>query len=235
MKKKTDIVYVRHIAEELLYVDIQETEFEMFLVHPFFNQRYIMLHKDDKILTDILASPENLDRARKIYKAMIHEADLWRIVWLMHKPYRPLLFKLVQDHLSVEDYNEMLCYVWTGTENPNQDVNVSISQWIRYFKKADMQYLMNDEEREFYDKLSDGPITIYRGVGYQREPYGLSWTINEDTARWFANRWENKKAYMFKGKCFKKDVLAYFNGRGEDELVVSVKNIFNIERINFNE
>lgn len=235
MRKKTDIEQVRQIAETLLYVDVKETEFVWFLVHPFFNQRHIMLHKDDKTLTDILASKENLDKARKLYLEMIREADLWRIVCLMHKPYRPLLFKLAHEYLSEEDYNELLAYVWTGTENPNQDANVSIPQWIRFFKKANMQYLMSEEDREFYDNLPDGPITVYRGVGQGREPYGLSWTINEDTARWFANRWKNPDAYMFKGQCYKKDVLAYFNSRGEDELVVSVKDIINIERINFNE
>lgn len=235
--KKTNLDAIKNTAYTLLYVDVTETEIPFCLVHPFLSNRYMSFSTKDRQLIDILASEENLQKARDFYKERIKQArDVWQILMYTHKPYRPLLFKLCADDLSDEDYAQMLAEVWTGTENPNQDANVSIPQWIKLFKKADKQYLMDDDERKFYDSLPDDePITVYRGVGQGREPYGLSWTVNEKTARWFANRWHNPDAYMFKGQCFKKDVLAYFNGRGEDELVVSVKNIINMERINLNE
>ena len=69
------------------------------------------------------------------------------------------------------------------------------------------------------------------GVGPGREQFGLSWTKNIKTAKWFANRWNNKNPYIIKAQCFKKDIFAYFNERSEDELVVNVKKIINIERI----
>jgi hypothetical protein len=96
---------------------------------------------------------------------------------------------------------------------------------------------MTEEELAIYNGFNDtDEITIYRGVGHGREPYGLSWTANTTTAQWFAKRWNNQDAYMFKTTCKKADVLAYFNCRGEDELVVNVKNLdkSKMERIDLN-
>ena len=233
--KTTDMDYVKDVAKTLLYLDVQETEIDFILVHPFLSQRDMVLNNTDHEVLDILASPENLDKARKRFTELIEGSDdLWHIMFLMHKPYRPLLFKLCDNKLSKEDFAKALEYVWTGTENPNQDPNVSISQWIKYFKKADKSLLMDEDDFAFYNSLSDNdPITIFRGVGKDREPYGLSWTVSIKTAKWFAKRWKNTEAYMFKTQCYKKDVLAYFNTRGEDELVVNVKALDknNVERI----
>ena len=239
--KETNLKAVKDMAKTLLYCDILETEFDTFLIHPFMNQRFFCpgLNTDNKInMIDILESEENLNIARNKYSEMINDAkNIYHILMLMHKPFRPLLFKLCYKDLSEEDYAEVLKEIWTGTENPNQDANVSIKQWIRFFKKADKKLIMNKEEYNFYNKLPDEePITIYRGVGKGREPYGLSWTNNLETAKWFANRWQNTEAYMFKTQCYKKDIFAYFNSRGEDELVtnVNVLDKNNIERIDLN-
>lgn len=236
--KKTNLDAIKNTAKSLLYVDITKTEFDMFLIHPFLNNRFMMFSSHDEQLTDILASPENLQKARDFFSKRIDEADdVWRILMYMHTPYRPLLFKLCYKDLSEEDYNSMLEEVWTGTENPNQDPNISIKQWIKFFKKANKNLLMLENELDFYNSLSDTePIKIYRGVGHDREPYGLSWTSKRETAEWFAKRWGNEQAYMFKTYCTKKDVLAYFNNRNENELVINVDNLDKnkVERINLN-
>lgn len=236
--KETNLDAIKSTARTLLYVDITETEFPFCLIHPFLNNRYMSFNNKDRQLIDILASDENLQKARDFFEERINQAeDVWRILMYMHTPYRPLLFKLCANDLSDEDYAQMLVEVWTGTENPNQDANVKIPQWIRFFKKAKKELLMTEEELNVYNSLSDTePIEIYRGVGHGREPYGLSWTANVATAQWFAKRWENKDAYMLKTHCNKSDVLAYFNCRGEDELVVNVKNLdkSKMERIDLN-
>lgn len=234
--KETNLDEIKAIAKSLLYVDIVESKIDTFLIHPFLNSRYMIFHSHDEHLTDILASPENLQKARDFFSKRIDEADdVWRILIYMHTPYRPLLFRLCYNYLSEKDYNHMLEEVWTGTENPNQDPNVSLKQWIKFFKKANKNLLMTKEELDFYNSLSDTePIEIYRGVGHNRKPYGLSWTVKKETAEWFAKRWGNKYAYMFKTYCTKEDVLAYFNGRNENELVINVNNLDKnkVERIN---
>lgn len=236
--KKTNLDAIKDTACVLLYVDITETEFPFLLIHPFFNSRYIMFDIHDKQPTDILASPENLQKARDYLEKKIDNADsIWQILMYMHTPYRPLLFKLCANDLSDGDYAQMLAEVWTSTENPNQDANVSIKEWIRFFKKANKNLLMTEDELTIYNSFNDtDEIAIYRGVGHRREPYGLSWTLNTTTAQWFAKRWDNKDAYMFKTTCKKADVLAYLNRRNEDELVVNVNNLdkSKIERIDLN-
>ena len=236
--KVTNLDAIKSTARSLLYVDIVETEFPFLLIHPFLNNRYMSFSSKDMKLVDILASEDNLRQARDFIEDKINKAeDVWRILMYMHTPYRPLLFKLCAKDLSDEDYAQMLVEVWTGTENPNQDANVTIPQWISFFKKANKELLMTEAELKVYNSLSDTEhIEIYRGVGRGREPYGLSWTANTETAQWFAKRWENTDAYMFKTYCTKADVLAYFNCRGEDELVINIKNLDKrkMERIKLN-
>lgn len=236
--KKTNLDAIKNIARTLLYVDITETEFPFLLIHPFFNNRYMVFSIHDEQPTDILASSENLQKARDYFENKIDNADdIWQILMYMHTPYKPLLFKLCANDLSDKDYAQMLAGVWTSTENPNQDANVSIKEWIRFFKKANKNLLMTKEELAIYNSFNDtDEITIYRGVGHGREPYGLSWTATTTTAQWFAKRWNNKDAYMFKTICKKADVLAYFNSRNENELVINVNNLdkSKIERIDLN-
>ena len=236
--KETNLDAIKSVARTLLYVDITETEFPFLLIHPFLNNRFMSFNNKDKIPKDILASDENLQKARDFFEERINKSDnVWQILMYMHTPYRPLLFKLCANDLSDKDYAQMLVEVWTGTENPNQDANVKIEEWIRFFKKAKKDLLMTEEELAIYNGFNDtDEITIYRGVGHEREPYGLSWTANIATAQWFANRWGNRDAYIFKTTCKKPDILAYFNRRKENELVVNVKNLdkSKMERIGLN-
>ena len=236
--KETNLNAIKRVACVLLYTHITETEIPFLLLHPFLNNRFMCFSNQDRTITDILASDENLQKARDFFEKKINEAnEVWQILMYMHTPYRPLLFKLCANNLSDKDYAQMLKEVWTGTENPNQDANVKITEWIRFFKKAKKDLLMTEEELVIYNGFNDtDEITIYRGVGHGREPYGLSWTANTTTAQWFANRWGKQDAYMLKTTCKKADILAYFNCRKEDELVVNVKNLdkSKMERIGLN-
>lgn len=134
--KETNLNAIKSVARTLLYVDITETEFPFLLIHPFLNNRFMSFSNQDRTLIDILASDENLQEGRDFFEKKINEADdVWRILMYMHTPYRPLLFKLCANDLSDEDYAQMLVEVWTGTENPNQDANVKITEWIRFLKR----------------------------------------------------------------------------------------------------
>lgn len=79
---------------------------------------------------------------------------------------------------------------------------------------------------QVYTSMPD-ELRIYRGVAIGREPNGLSWTSNLETAKWFAHRFDrdDKTGYIETAIAKKEDVLAYFNTRGEDELVVNVRNL----------
>ena len=77
---------------------------------------------------------------------------------------------------------------------------------------------------ELYKNLPES-IRVYRGVAVGRNPKGLSWTNNLEKARWFSNRFnnENEVGYIQTVVVNKKDILAYFNTRNEDELVCDIR------------
>jgi|SRR5262245_51415772 len=71
-----------------------------------------------------------------------------------------------------------------------------------------------------------GPFTVYRGVagrGAARRVRGYSWTLHRPTAAWFAHRGSFFKLAdpaVFEAVVEESDVLAYDNGRQEQELLV---------------
>ena len=233
--KNTDLNAAKEVAKLLLYLDIKKTKIDFILDHPFIYNRYSVINNKNLDIVDVLASRDNLNKAREVYEDLIDKADhISYILMLINKPYRSVFFKMANKYMSVKDYAELLECVWTDSENPNQDVNVSITEWISYFKKADKKILMSVKDYEKYDRLKENKsIIIYRGVGKKREPYGLSWTDELSVADWFANRWGNDEAYILKMECDTKNILAYFNTRGEKEIVVNMNNIDKnkIERI----
>ena len=112
------------------------------------------------------------------------------------------------------------------------DVNCSIKEMTGWFKSANKQKLMDEEEYEYWNTLPE-QFEVYRGVAPGRTELGLSWTRNLETAEWFASRWnEFGDKVILKATIQKQQALAYFNGRDEDEIVVDVFAIKkNIERL----
>ena len=91
------------------------------------------------------------------------------------------------------------------------------------FQDADPEVLMNPDDYAVYQSLPD-TITVYRGViGMAEDSYlGLSWSLNQETAEWFAKRFGHR-GYVYEGQIDKKYVYAYFSGRNESEVVMRPK------------
>ena len=67
-----------------------------------------------------------------------------------------------------------------------------------------------------------GPFPLHRGVagvGRARRPRGYSWTGSLDVACWFATRRDLPAPAVFTATVPEGDVLAYVDGRGEQEYV----------------
>lgn len=237
--KKTNLDECKNIAKVLVEVDVRQTEVPLILSHPWFQSPFfnIMSKDNDYEIINILDSEENMKKAKEfIYKIIERANNIHQIYMLMNKNYRSLYFKLVNGFLSKDDYNDFLSFVWTDSENPNQDPNVSISKWVSFFKKADKTILMSPDEYKVYnDLMNQKEITIYRGVSKGRENFGLSWTCNKHIATWFASRFydEGDNAYIIKAKVKPDAILAYFNCRKEDEVVINIKKIYDVNRIGF--
>ena len=156
----------------------------------------------------------------------IDKGDLHKIHFLIRAPYRLAFIKQCEQYLSEKDFAGLLADAWVSSENPNQDANCSISCLIKMFKRCNKKYLMQEKDYEVYKSLPD-TFNIYRGVAVGRNPKGLSWTQNLETAKWFANRFNRgtKKGYVQMGIAKKEHVLAYFNTRNEDEIVYNSKKL----------
>ena len=130
--------------------------------------------------------------------------------------------------MSIDDFSLLLGRSWTKEENPNGDVNVSVSLAAKWFREANKKVLMDREEYAVYDTLPES-FTVYRGVTRGRNPKGMSWTRDLKKAEWFSGRFGD--GYVLEGTAEKKDVLAFFGRRNEEEIVIEAKNIQNKQKI----
>lgn len=226
MKKKTNLDNVKSMAITFLYQPVEETECSPLVVmHPIFETGITGIPKaGDVKMVNILESEDDLKCLIKIYSNRIMKSESARDVYsVIRKSYRLTFLKYILNDLSIDDMSDLLAHAWTTSENPNGDVNVSLNTIVRWFNKANKRILMDSEEYSVYSSLPD-TFEIYRGVGVNRNPEGLSWTRSKKTAEWFANRYNvgKKCGYVQAAIANKKDVLAYFNSRDEDEIVISI-------------
>ncbi len=82
---------------------------------------------------------------------------------------------------------------------------------------------MGEEERVVYESLPD-PVVIYRGYLPRRNLRGYGWTLNRRCAEWFAVRLSDV-GRVAEGRVARQDVLAYFNERKEEEILVDPANV----------
>lgn len=226
MKNKSDIESIKSVAISFLYQDVEETEFSPIVVsHPVFESAFVGVKRNGQMqIVNILDNNDDLLFALKQYKQnIIRQNDINSIYMIIRKSYRLTFLKFIKEYLSVKDMSKLLAHAWISSENPNQDVNVPVTLVAKWFKQADKKVLMNKDEYAYYQSLPQ-TITAYRGVAVGRNPNGLSWTCNLDTAEWFANRYntESKQGYVQSIEVDKSYVLAYFNNRDEDELVLDI-------------
>lgn len=228
MRKTTKLESVKNMAISFLYFDIEETKFPpMVIMHPIFESAFVMVERG-KFPINILESEDNLKLATSMIKSRIEKSkNVREVFFIIRQSYRYTFFKYIKNYLTEEDYGELLRASWVGSENPNQDVNVSVRESVRYFKKADKKHLMEKEEREYLKNLPD-EVKVYRGVSVGREPNGLSYTDNLAMADWFSHRYdrEDEKGYILEGTVKKENILAYFES--ENELVIDPRDIENL-------
>ena len=114
-------------------------------------------------------------------------------------------------------YEEALLDALTATRTNN-----------RRYSTLELRYLLGLAERTKLRAAGDplphsGPYTVYRGVagrGAARRVRGVSWTGSLERARWFAQRFGLADPSVYRATVGEADVLAYSNGRQEDEYVV---------------
>lgn len=151
----------------------------------------------------------------RIQKAI--DTEQWaKIPFMYERPYRVNVFNEYRDMYTPKQYWQLLSDVYIDTENLNQNIEL----WYDLLFSEDIpgksSYFMNTEERSALKELPE-VLTIYRGCSDKH--IGYSWTLDRETAEWFANRF-NKVGIVLIGTVKKKDCLGLLLSRNEKEIVV---------------
>ena len=220
IRKETDLNTIKELLKAFLYMPVEETEFfPMIVQHPIFESGYSNVN--GKIVD--ITTPDGLKEAVAKMGKRIDAVDCpVECMYVVRKSYYLTFLKFAKKSLSLSDFSILLGKCWTEEENPNDDVNVPLSLSARWFKSADKQALMYEDEYETYKNLPE-TFTIYRGVSHGRNPDGMSWTREYNKAEWFSNRFG--EGYILEGVARKEDALAFFNRRGEEEIVIEAANV----------
>ena len=233
IQEETNLGGVKAVAKSLLMTDIHKTKYSPAVIqHPFASSGMVLLRINGEFqFVDITKDQENLKLWRDRVEEQIDQSgDAFEIYLLVNKPYALTFLKYALPHLSRTDMSRILASAWTMAEYPNLDVNLSKRQLVSLFKAAAPDALMDEEERQELADL-ESPVTIYRGVTPYNEKNvrALSWTLNYDTAKWFANRFD-QTGTVYEAQVDKEHIMALFNGRNEAEVVVDPRYLMNVER-----
>lgn len=168
-------------------------------------------------------SPALANRALRQKQEMLakykEEQNWWGCVWVYERPYRLEALMDIADEMTDSQYWEMVGDVWTDSENIWQNYE----EWLELLsdERPGREFMMSEEEREALASLPE-EIEVYRGCHRELNEGGLSWTTDKERATWFAKRFADHRdgePLVIVGKVKRENVLAYFTGRSESEIV----------------
>lgn len=147
-----------------------------------------------------------------------------KAVWLHERPYRAdALARYAgldgRARMTDRDYWELVAAVWVDSENIREQPRL----WDRLLHdpRGSRDHLMDDDERAALASLPD-MFTIWQGHTTERDD-GWSWTTEESTAIWFAQRFANlerSRPALSRSTVSRDKVAAYLLRRGEHEILV---------------
>jgi len=181
--------------------------------HPLYVSNFYAPTLNRQINRSIAAKEKAVEEARA-------RGDWGLILGLHERPYRMQAFKSLQNEMTDAEFWSDVSWLWTDSENIWQH----IADWRRVWrsKRPGRDTVMDDDERAKLESLPD-VIEVFRGTYvWPHMDRGLSWTLDRDKAVWFAYRYkpEHYSPWVVSGKIRKKNVIAYFDGRSEQEIVL---------------
>lgn len=123
------------------------------------------------------------------------------------------LFRKYHRQLSNPRYWEMLKVVWIAVGSTSV-----VDEFRRYMRSTRpcRNYFMTPEEHEALRNMQF-PLKVWRACNSEDDG-GLSWTVSMEVAVEFAARGNCRKILV--REVDRKDVFAYINRRGEDEIII---------------
>lgn len=186
------------------------------------NQVYQILPSLDIEMLKLTRFPEVLREMEKSWISKNYTKHLSfthrRFYHLYFEKLYSLLWDLKSAELTIEDWWSLFEHIWIDSEYLNLSVNQDML--IEAFKNN--PHIRT--QRKMLDKHTNnkGELKIYRGEASKSLSHkkgALSWTLSEELAKWFANRFNTfGEVYAITVKL--NDVLAYINSRNEEEIIV---------------
>lgn len=233
MDKEIQLQRAKSLAITFLHIPMTSTAFSPVVVmHPFFESAF--LH-DKQGVFNAQAEEARYDKYLIHFRdnAINKCEDLSGLLSLIRKSYRLtyLLYMIKEKIITKKECGNFLAEHWTIIENLSTDTNVKKAAALSWIRAADKDKLMDKGELKKYNAFPE-ILTVYRGCGTMKALRGMSWTLSEEKARWFADRFATGQGGVtYRAKIRKEDIVAYMNNRGEQEVIVDYRKIFDVEQV----
>ena len=237
MPKTTDLDALKDIARTLIYMDFEKTPYYPVILHHPYTESGIVAVKDHtgSRIINLLENKDDLAAWRQMLKGHIQEAsNVMDLSFLLTKSYLLSFLELAEKHLSPEDLSQLLRNTWVRVEFVSDNPVFTKAQFSKLFRKCDPAFLMTADERDMLKRLPD-EVTIYRGVRKgSKKVKGMSWTTDLKTADFFSRRFMDGhcRGDVYKATIHKSDILACFQERNENEIVVDARRLQRITKLN---
>ena len=226
MNKKEDL------NEELIDHIDEDSPFGVFLRHPLLVTVYVE-EMNAYYNYQYLGKRKQADKALK-------KKDWNRWIWLHERPFRLDAFLFICRDIPAKEYWTLLREIWIDTEGPGVNQDIWLELFNRPYPKR-RKMMTGKERRTLANEGRSGELNIYRGYvdGLDSEDSeyieedrdresGISWTFDYNKAEWFARIFLSGgtgHGVVAEAICKPKDVIAYFESRGEKEIVVDPSKI----------
>lgn len=162
---------------------------------------------------------QQLAHKRELLAVYKQDKNWAGVIWLHERPYRLNALMNYKESMHGHQYWELVGAIYTDTENAMQ--NREAWDYLFRSEEPERQCMMTSEEIEVWGSLPP-KVKIYRGAKAS-DFTGHSWTLSYEIAKWFADRndhFHGGKHIVQEAEVDKACVVAYFNRRSEEEIIV---------------
>jgi len=163
-----------------------------------------------------------------VLRAIDSIKDVDMIMFMIRPSWHMMFLHQARPYLSKKDFAECFADAFIEGENPTLGSGLSVDDLVDMFKVCGQARLMEKEDKKVYKALPN-TVAIYRGILVDDEKHlmSLSWTLLPAVAEVFASRLTGQ-GKIYTAIVEKKNILAYFGGRGEAEVIVDPKSLKSI-------
>lgn len=175
-----------------------------------------------------------LDKAKKIASAIEKGIDTRNIYKFFEHHNEPDYKKQIDKIMAFDDWifsepewYEFCVYAYSKIDNYPEYQN-GLIEYIEMFKNADNEFISDSIYERLSNFIKGDSITVYRGFNNENLIDGVSYTLDYNTASFFANRF-GTGGYINKYNVNIEDVLAFIEKETDNEQEIITYNAILVE------